>query len=309
MVDVPIGDNPGAIAVDGTTVYMLFTTAWTARAYSLPSGAAGPIIPLSFSAAPSALLPLPGTGIACARAGIDVVPIDFANGVALPPINLGTTPSAAFNMAGWLLKNGILYCMLSGAGIFGGSTPFQFNAIDTATFSPLLPSPVPLPLGGGPSWMLWATDVFGAALFVVCQGSLFRVSLGSLQSFPVASVPNANGMISAGGSELLLYDNGFLHRVELSSFAVSSVGVSAGGAPIAAQIGGMQNVICSPGSCTPGGVLTVPSSTLRKAYLVTSTNAANPQNQMLWFATDPLTPAQGIVPLPLSSPTVMTVVD
>jgi hypothetical protein len=288
---------PAALVVDGMTAYVLFSaaTGGAVQSFALPSGTPGNTVPLGFNPGTS-LAAYPGTGVVFVRSGFDVVPVDMANAVVVAPITLGAAPGT-IAFTGWLYRSGVLYCLLSGTGLFGLQTPSQLNAIDVAALAPLHPATVLMPVPGGASRLSWATGPAGPSLYTTNGTTLYQVSPSTLQALPVAplSVANASGLQSAGGSELLLYGNAGLFSsdfqpLNLSTFTTLPF-VPVGSLPLS------------------GAVLPVASTTLRKVYLVKPSSAAGTQVQLAWHGTDPVTAVQGVATLPLSAGNVIAVVD
>jgi hypothetical protein len=152
-------------------------------------------------------------------------------------------------------------------------------------------------------------DGYGPAIHLPCVASLLHVVPSTLQYAPITNGLTLNAMPSAGGSEYVWYGNGLVQSVDLFTFAASSAPVPSGGAPVLTGGGGSSNWVVDGAWAGHSGVVTVPSSSLRKAYLITGTDANNPQNKIIRYATDPLTSPQGAVVLPFSAQDIWTIVD
>jgi hypothetical protein len=278
---------PCQLGVEGTTLFVHYLgnpgLPGALKSFALPSGSllASISIPYGFDQ----LDVLHGTGTAYLRANYPqptILPVDVVNGALFPPILLGVSNG---HVLGGLLYNGIYYCTL-GTNMGAPLPPPALARVNTATHTLVGPHLNLAPTLAGSMGLLLGPGTAGpAALYLVSSltGNLQRYDLSTQAlTAPVAvGVGTWDFDVSPGSSEILLLANTgpfvaapILQRFDLATSAVLPVG---------------------PLPNTVHDLTVIPSTTLRKAYLVAN------GNQVIPLQTDPAVLGTTTVTLPMTN--------
>ncbi len=243
---------------------------------------------------PDAMIRIPGSSFVYLRAGNTVIPFDSALGLTLPSITIGTGSGV---IADWVLDNGVLYCLLGGTtGIFGGGTPAAMNAVNVATHGLVFPGPTTIATALPAQMIRVGPGAFGTSVYVYSAGAatMFRYDAATflLQNSLAIGSGLSQMELSPGGSEWLL----------MCPFA----GCSAPGQAsleVVSPLSFTPTVVASFAGTLQNVLVPIRSATMRKAYVVATTNTVVP------FGTDPATPPGFGVTLPINANTFLTLTN
>jgi hypothetical protein len=249
------------LAVSGTR--LLVAGSGGVLAYQLPSMTLLYAVPSTGGA--KAVI-LPGRSLGYAVLPTSLVPFDLATGAPSPALNV-SGPGFG-NTWDWIVGAGNIYVVLYTGN--PPSTTAGINGVDTTLNAPLFPSPVALPFSSYPSFVRYGPGSTGPSLFVGdgLSSNVVQLSPSTLQVTATLPTPAGAGLeLSNGGTEWLFASGGQVQVVNPATLAITPAAIPT----------------------TGGRIVTLPSASFNKAYLVSTFLLIS----VTPFMTDPTTTAAG----------------